>query len=236
MSCEFSLVLPVQNHADIIASVVEKIVKTLEKTKIDYELVMVENGSTDNTLEVLKNLARKNKRIKVVVSKPGYGQAVVYGLSRTKGKNICYMPSDGQCDESVFPKVIKAMQKSKVDLVKVFRTSRESVFRKNVSINFNLLANILFFLKVWDINASPTCFKKVNLKKLDLLAKDSFLDTELLIKARYLKWKIVRIPMENFNRAGGTSTVKPTIVFEFLKNMIDWRFGNKFVNWKNEIK
>jgi len=236
MNCEFSLVLPVQNHADIIASVVEKIVKILKKIKIDYELVIVENGSTDNTLKVLKNLARKNKKIKVVISKPGYGQAVVYGLNQTKGKYICYMPSDGQCDASVLLKVIKTIQRPEVDLVKVFRTSRESVLRKNISINFNLLANVLFFLRFWDINASPTCFKKVNLKKLSLLAKDSFLDTELLIKARYLKWKIVRIPMENFNRAGGKSTVKPTIVFEFLKNMIDWRFSNKLAKWKNEIK
>ncbi|MFH2061856.1 MAG: glycosyltransferase family 2 protein [Candidatus Beckwithbacteria bacterium] len=236
MEFDFSLVLPVQNQEDIIELVVEKIIRVLEKTKINYEIVMVENGSTDKTLKVIKKMTGGNNRLRVVVSKPGYGRAVVYGLNQAKGKYIGYMPSDGQCDESVLPHVIKAMQKPEVDLVKVFRTSRESKLRKNVSISFNLLANIIFLLKFWDINASPTVFKKVNLKKLELLAKDSFLDTELLIKARYLKWKIARIPMNNFNRTGGKSTVKPPIVFEFLKNMFDWRFSNKLKAWKNEIK
>ena len=236
MIVDFSLILPIQNQAEIMDLVLEKIIKTLKKTKIRYEVIMVENGSTDNTLKRLKDLAKKNNRLRVVVSKPGYGQAVVYGFNRAKGRYICYMPSDGQCDESVLPQVIKAMQKPGVDLVKVFRTSRESVLRKNVSINFNLLANLLFWLRFWDINASPTCFKRANLKKLNLLAKDSFLDTELLIKARHLKWKIARIPMNNFSRAGGKSTVKPPIVLEFLGNMIDWRFSNKLSQWKNEIK
>jgi len=236
MSYQFSLVLPVQNQEDIIESVTDRIVAVLKKAKINYEIVMVENGSKDNVLKVLKKMARKNKRIKVTVTSSGYGRAVVYGLKKATGKYIGYMPSDGQCDEKVLPKVIKEVQEPGVDLVKVFRTSRESVLRKNVSINFNLLANVLFFLRFWDINASPTVFRKINLKKLDLQAKDSFLDTELLIKARYLKWKIVRVPMENFNRAGGKSTVKPLIVLEFLGNMLDWRFGNKFVTWKNEVK
>ena len=235
MNYSFSLILPVQNQAEIISKVVNKIVKVLKENKINYQLVMVENGSKDKTLSVLKQLASKNNRIKIITSRIGYGQAVVYGLNQAQGKYLCYMPSDGQCDEKVLGKVFQVIQKRGVDLVKVYRTSRESALRKNVSINFNLLANMLFFLMVWDINASPTCFKKTELNKLNLQAKDSFLDTELLIKAKFLKWKIIRIPMQNFNRVGGKSTVKPPIVFEFLKNMLDWRFSHKLLNWKNEI-
>jgi len=235
MKYEFSLILPVQNQEEIIKPVTDKIVSVLRKAKINYEIVMVENGSKDNVLKVLKKMAKGNNRIKITVTPAGYGRAVVHGLKKAKGEFIGYMPSDGQCDERVLPKVVKEAQRKGVDLVKVFRTSRESVLRKNVSINFNLLANILFCLWIWDINASPTVFKRKNLKKLDLQAKDSFLDTELLIKARYLKWKIVRVAMLNFNRAGGKSTVKPPIVLEFLRNMMDWRFSNKLRDWKNAV-
>ncbi len=232
----FSLVLPVQNQEEIIESVVKKIIAVLEKTKINYEVVMVENGSKDKTLKKLKELARINKRIKVTVSKSGYGQAVVHGLNRARGKYIGYMPSDGQCDAQVLPKVVKEIKKSEVDLVKVFRVSRESALRKYISKAFNLLANLLFNLKVIDINGSPTVFARSELNKLDLQANDSFLDTELLVKAKYLNWNIVRVSMRNFKREGGKSTVKPSIVMEFLKNMYDWRLANKFKTWKNAVK
>ena len=227
MTYEFSLVLPVQNQAEIINLVANQIVEILIKARINYQLVMVENGSTDKTLSILKKIAKKNKRIKITVSLPGYGRAVIQGLKNSDGKYIGYMPSDGQCDATVLPKVFAAVQKKSVDLVKVYRTSRESLMRKYVSKVFNLLANLCFNLKVRDINASPTVFAAKNLRRLKLESSDSFLDTELLIKARKLHWKIIRLPMKNFNRSGGRSTVKPTIVFEFLKNMISWRFCGK---------
>lgn len=229
---DFSLVLPVQNQAKITAKVVKKIIKVLKEYKINYQLVMVENGSTDKTLTVLKQLARENSHIKVTVSDPGYGRAVIHGLHQADGKYVCYMPSDGQCDKTVLPKVFEKAKKT--DLVKVFRTSRESVLRFNVSKVFNFLANTLFSLKVKDINASPTCFLNNKLNTLKLISPDSFLDTELLIKAKYLKWNIVRIPMKNFKREGGKSTVKPPIVLEFLRNMLEWKFI-KLNKWKNEI-
>lgn len=236
MTYQFSLVLPAQNQAEIMEAVTEKIAEVLKKTKINYQLVMVENGSSDKTLEVLKKLAKRNKRIKVAVSDPGYGRAVVHGLNKAEAKYVAYMPSDGQCDEKVLPRVVKEVQKPGVDMVKVFRTSRESTLRTIVSFGFNGLANLLFQLRIKDINASPTCFLRKELKKLKLQATDSFLDTELLIKTKYLNWNIIRVPMRNFKRESGKSTVKPPIVLEFLKNMYGWRFGGKLDQWKNEVK
>lgn len=227
MHYDFSLVLPVQNQADITPTVTAKIVAVLKKNKIDYELIMVENGSTDNTLTVLKKLASKNKRILVTASPSGYGRAVIHGLKSTHGQYLSYMPSDGQCDPLVLPRVFKAITQPGIDLVKVFRTSRESMLRKLVSRSFNLLANLIFGLKTKDINASPTAFSAKNLKPLNLQSPDSFLDTELLIKAKKFNWNIVRLPMRNFKRRGGRSTVKPKIVIEFLQNMFRWRINEK---------
>jgi len=224
MNYDFSLILPMQNQAETIRQVTSQIVKILKQAKINFQLVLVENGSQDKTWQLSKQLANKNRRIKAIMALPGYGRAVITGLKSANGKYIGYMPSDGQCDATVLPKVLEAAQKKSVDLVKVYRTSRESLLRKYVSKGFNLLANLCFDLKVKDINASPTVFAAQKLKQLKLKSPDSFLDTELLIKAKKFNWKVVRIPMRNFNRGGGKSTVKPTIVFEFLKNMIKWKF------------
>ena len=176
MKYDFSLVLPVQNQARITETVIGTIVRVLKKHKIDYQLVMVENGSTDDTLAVLKKIARKNKRVVVTVSPSGYGRAVVRGLNVAQGKYLAYMPSDGQCDPLVLVRVIKTINQPEIDLVKVFRTSRESVLRMLISRGFNLLANLIFGLNSRDINASPTGFAQEKLKLLDLKSPDSFLD------------------------------------------------------------
>lgn len=227
MKPDLSLVLPVQNQAAITAAVTTTIVAVLEKNQINYELVIVENGSSDNTLTVLRQLAAANHRIRVFSCPAGYGRAVIHGLNQARGKYLAYMPSDGQCDPLVLPRVCKTITQPNVDLVKVFRTSRESTLRKLVSLSFNFLVNLIFSLRARDINASPTCFPKIKLKLLKLKSPDSFLDTELLIKARRLKWRIVRLPMKNLKRAGGKSTVKPKIILEFFRNMWQWRFYEK---------
>lgn len=224
MKPDFSLVLPIQNQAGNIEDTIKVIIEVLSAGKINYELVLVENGSTDTTLARLRKIAAKNKRCRITVSSPGYGRAVIHGLNLARGRYLTYMPSDGQCDATVLPKVIAAATQPGVDLVKVWRTSRESIMRKFISFWFNRLTNFLFSLNTIDINASPTCFSRKKLKLLNLKSPDSFLDTELLIKARRFGWDIIRLPMRNFKRSGGKSTVKPKILIEFLTNLYNWKF------------
>src|SRR3989344_62594 len=124
MKPDFSLVLPMQNQAENIEATVKDIAGILAAGKINYELVLVENGSTDTTLEMVKKIAALNKRYRVTVSLPGYGRAVIHGLNLARGRYIAYMPSDGQCDALVLPRVIAAAAQPGIDLVKVWRTSR----------------------------------------------------------------------------------------------------------------
>src|SRR5690348_12552669 len=95
---DFSLALPVYNQADIIVPVVKDIEEQLKPLKISYELIVVENESPDNTLEVLRDLAKKDAHVRVVTTKKGYGSAVIAGINAAKGKYVGYMPSDGQID------------------------------------------------------------------------------------------------------------------------------------------
>ena len=90
MKPDFSLVLPTQNQAGIIEAVVKAIVKTLAANKIHYEVILVENGSTDATATVLQKLAAKNKRIRATASPSGYGRAVIHGLNRARGQYVAY--------------------------------------------------------------------------------------------------------------------------------------------------
>lgn len=221
---ELSLVLPVLNEENLIGQVVSDISLVLKKNKISFELILVENGSTDNTLGVLKSLAKKDKNVRVLVTKMGYGEAILGGLNKALGKFVGYMPSDGQVNTNVLPKLFAILKHKEADIVGIQRTTRESFIRKIRSKVFNFLAKNSFGLSAKDINGDPKIFPKTALKILKLESKDSFLSTELLIKAKKLKWRLKEVPTVSLLRTEGKSTVKFKTVLEFLRNIIRYKF------------
>ena|SRR3989344_4128563 len=229
---ELSLILPVVNEERIISEVVADIEKVLINESIDYEILLVENESKDNTLSVIKKLAKKNKRIRVAEAKRGYGSAVLTGLTAACGTYVSYMPSDGQIDANILGKLFDKVKTGKYDLVKIKRTNRENIQRFLRSKVFNALVHLLFAVDTWDVNGSPRIFLRDKLKILNLTYADSFIDTEFAVKAHLLDWKIREIPMRNLRRIGGKSTVRMGTIFEFIRNLLLFRFGNQLEQWR----
>lgn len=231
MKVNFSLILPVQNQEKIIVPVVKSIIKVLKPQFADFEIIIVENGSTDKTYQVLKKLHKLYSFIKVKTSKKGYGSAVLTGLNTAKGKYVSYMPSDGQLSPNLIPKLLELIQNSKYDLVKIRRITRESMIRNVRSEIFNFLSRLLFKISVSDINGSPRVFLRKWLPTLNLQYVDSFIDTEMAIKAFYLNWKIKEIPAKTLQRLGGKSTVNLDTVIEFIRNLVVYRFDKRLTAW-----
>jgi len=229
-----SLALPVHNEEDIIEKVLKEIIETLNKCKITYEILLIENGSRDNSPKKVIGLSKKYKHVYSFVSPKGYGNAVLKGLKESKGEYVCYMPSDGQIDLSVFPKLLKNLRH--YDLVKVKRATRENLARTFFSTCFDLTICILFQAKLLDINGSPRIFKRSALKKLDLRHTDSFVDAEFTIKLSRLKWNVLEIPIKNIDRYGGKSTRNIKTYFEFIYNITKYRYSSDLKNWENKIK
>ncbi len=228
-----SLILPIHNQEDITASVVSEIVKDLNKNKILFEILLVENGSTDNTYTVVKKLDKNNSHIRALTAKKGYGSAIIKGLHSAKGEYVCYMPSDGQLDSKLVAKLYKIITKESYDLVKIKRISRESILRSIRSKGFNILTKLLFRIPVEDINGSPRIFLRNWLPILKIQFKDSFIDTEMAIKAYYLRWEIKEVPAITFPRKGGKSTVSIKTVIEFIENLFRYKISNKLKTWIN---
>src|SRR5579885_3205849 len=114
-----SLILPVYNQADHIEPVFHKLYQTIQKTRIDCELILVENGSKDASLEIIKKIAKKYPHTIAITTKKGYGSAVLAGQKIAKGYFIGHMPSDGQVDPEIVPILLQLIQQEGYDLVKV---------------------------------------------------------------------------------------------------------------------
>ena len=222
-----SLVLPVHNEEAVVEKAVIDIAKVLDKNKINYELILVENGSRDKSLDVIKKMAQKNKRFKVLIAKKGYGSAILAGLKEAKGEYAGYIDSDGQDDAEAIPLLLNKLEEGKADLAKGKRKTRESLKRLIISRCFNLITNILFPIGDWDINAKPKIWHKKWTKIFNLKSKDSFICPELMIKAKKLHLRVWEIPVNNYARDDSNSTFGMCTIMEFVINLIKYRFRYK---------
>ncbi len=231
-----SVVLPIHNQAGFIQAVVSEIDTYLRSAKINFELILAENGSRDETLNVLHRIARANPRAHVIVThKRGYGGAIIDGWEKARGEFVCHMTSTGQIDPEDIVRCFKAVSSKKGDIVKIYRPIRESVLRRVVSRTFNAVARILFGTRVKDINSCPKIFRRELLPLLDLKFRDSFMDLELIVKAHALDLSIVELPTTLRARTGGRSYTNFRTLFEFLGNMIRYRTSPEFAQWKKTI-
>lgn len=228
-----SLTLPIHNEEDIIEKVVEEVIQSLNKCKITYEILLIENGSKDKSLEKLVILSKKHKNVRYYISPQGYGSAILKGLKESKGRYVGYMPSDGQVDLSILQKLINNV--SRYDLVKVKRVTRENFGRTLISLTFNLTIAILFNSRLLDINGDPRIFLRKELKTLKLKSKDSFIDAEFTIKLSKLNWSVLEIPIKNIERYGGKSTRHFGTFIEFFKNIIEYKFSPILKNWDKTV-
>jgi glycosyltransferase involved in cell wall biosynthesis len=220
---DLSLILPVHNEADIIGTVMTDIIRMLKNLGITYECILVENGSTDNSLQEVMNIAKIHPHIRVVTAPIGYGSAVIAGLNVARATYVCYMPSDGQIDLSVFPALWELAKTGKWEVVKVHRSNRESFIRTFLSRVFSLLLMIRFATPPIDINGSPRIISKKNIDSLRLHYTDSFIDAEMAVKAHQRGLRIKEIPMICHPRVGGVSTRNWKTYVEFIKNILTYK-------------
>jgi len=177
MSPELCLTIPIYNEEECIEKSVSNLVEKFEKEKLDYELVLVNNGSVDKTGEILEKLSKKNNRLRIVTLKEnaGFGGGIMKGFENSNGKYIGFDCADGEIPvEEVF-KVFEIAKKSNEEIVKARRIKRKTkFFRQFTSFVFNTLILFRFNLKIKDMNGYPIFIKKENYERLEINRKDFY--------------------------------------------------------------
>lgn len=234
-----SLVIPFYNEQENIKGVVNGLVNSFEQASIDYELILVNNGSMDTSPQILEDLAKeKQNRIRVVHVRvnQGYGWGIINGVKNASGEFVGFMSGDGQTDTQSVLTVFNCVRNENYDLVKVNRVVRhDGIIRKFLSILYNCLSWVLFNVKTRDVNGSPKIWKGELLNVINPISRDWFIDAEIMIKAKYLNLKVGEVPIEFLRREKGRSHVEFTTILEFVRNMFDYKFGRGLTDWKQKI-
>ncbi|HDL64607.1 MAG TPA: glycosyltransferase family 2 protein [Proteobacteria bacterium] len=231
-----SLVLLFYNEEENVTWVVEDLRKALDQAGFDFNLLLIDNGSTDRTSDLIDLLVEKDSRLrKVTVEKNlGFGWGVISGLAAARSTWVGYMGGDGQVDPEDVVKLLNLRQ-SGYDLIKVRRTLRQDGFvRAWISNVYVMMTCIVFGIPFYDVNATPRIFRRSWLEKFQLSSRDWFLDAELLVKSELLGLNIKEVSIIFQKREGGSSNVNLGTIFEFLKNIVRFRFGKELREWKRK--
>jgi glycosyltransferase involved in cell wall biosynthesis len=220
---ELSVFFPTFNEEASIGETVEKTKKILEKVAKNWEIIIVNDGSTDRTGEISNNLA-KDTRIKVVthIENKGYGASLKSGFYNSKYSWIAFTDSDGQFDFNEIVKFIEKQKETNADLVIGYYKKRQvSKFKIITSRMWELAVMILFGLHVHDIDCGFKLVSKLVIDKIPKLESErgAFISSEFLIKVKKANFKIVEIPVTHYPRTKGKGTGRNIRVI--IKSFVD---------------
>lgn len=232
---ELSVVLLCYRAEEGARATVQSVVDLLSKEVPNYELVLVANylRTNDTTPRVVAELAAQNPRIQyTAVHKEGMmGWDMKSGFALATGNYIAVTDGDGQMPFEDIIRTYKSIVETKADMVKTYRTVRgDDPWRIVVSAIYNTLFTILFpGMHTRDANSKPKIFSRTAFSKLSLESNDWFIDAEIMIQARRHHFRIVEIPTTFKKLVGRQSFVKTATIFEFLRNLLHFRWKEFFV-------
>ena len=188
-----------------------------EKEISGYEILIVNDGSTDATAATAEEIVQKDDCVRVVhhQKNTGLGGAVRTGFANARNDVVLYSDIDLPFDMMELRKAFRLMRYYEADIVSAFRFDRtgEGLRRLMYSRLYNALIQFLFNLRVKDINFSFKLIRKEVFGRVELKSEGSFIDAELLIKAKQSGMKIIQFGTDYFPRTRGVSTLSswPTI-------------------------
>jgi glycosyltransferase involved in cell wall biosynthesis len=202
-----SVFLPSYNEAENIERVSEQAIAVLESLGADYELIIVDDGSSDGTGRIADRIAAKNKNIKVIhhPTNLGYGAALQSGFGAATKELVFYTDGDGQFDMKEMPALLPLMEE--YDIVSCFRINRQdNVIRKINAWCWTRLVNFLFGMRIRDIDCAFKLYRRKIFDEINLSSKGALIDAEILARAIRKGYRVTQRGVHHYPRTAGTQT------------------------------
>jgi glycosyltransferase involved in cell wall biosynthesis len=216
-----SVVIPVYNEESNLLPLYNELVEVLGSLNISYEIICVDDGSTDKSFSVASGLHEKDSCVKVIQFRRNFGQSAAFaaGFDAANGELVATIDADGQNDPHDLPKLLDAMQAGNYDFVIGWRVDRkESLLRKLFSKTANQLISRSTHLMVHDRGCSLKIFKREVIKNIRLYGQLHRFLPEL---ASTVGVKFTEVPVNDRSRLSGKSkygsiTRTPRVVLDMI--------------------
>lgn len=202
-----SVFFPCYNERDNVIDTVSKAVSVLEKMDADFEIIIVDDGSEDETEKIADRLADQDQRIKVVhhPTNRGYGAALQSGFGAASKELVFYTDGDGQFDIGQLPPLIPLTEN--YDIVTCYRLNRQdSLIRKINAWCWTKLMCLIFGFRIRDIDCAFKLFKRSIFDNIEMDSSGALIDTEILARAVRKGYSVVQRPVRHYPRTAGQQT------------------------------
>jgi len=167
-----SVVIPLLNEEESLVELHNWIVKIMNDNNFSYEIIFIDDGSTDNSWKIISDLSKKNRLIKAFRFQKNFGksQALHLGFSKAKGEVVITMDADLQDNPNEIPELYRMIKHQNNDLVSGWKKKRyDSILFKNIpSKLFNFSARKISKLRLHDFNCGLKAYKNEVVKNIEV--------------------------------------------------------------------
>jgi glycosyltransferase involved in cell wall biosynthesis len=198
---------PCHNEEANVARVTEQAVATLEGLQADYEVIVVDDGSTDETGRIADDIAAENPAVRVIhhAHNQGYGAALQSGFRAATKELVFYTDGDGQFDIGELPGLLPLL--ADYDIVSCYRMRRQdNLLRKINGWLWTRVIRLAFSLKIRDVDCAFKLYRRALFDDIKMESTGALIDTEILARAARKGYRITQRGVRHYPRVAGQQT------------------------------
>lgn len=214
---KISILIPLLNEEESLRPLYFEIKKAVKSISPDYEILFVDDGSTDKSLKVIKDLIKEDNKIKFISFRKNYGKsaALQVGFKNVKGDVVITMDADLQDDPAEIPNLLKKLEEG-YDLVSGWKKKRYDPFiKKHTSKFFNFMTVLMSGIKIHDFNCGLKAYRSEAAKSIKVYGE---LHRYIPVLANWQGFKVGEIPVKHHPRRYGKTKFG---ISRFFKGAID---------------
>ena len=221
---DLSIVIPIYNEKDSILKLYKELYKTLSGMNLKYEVLLIDDGSTDGTFNELIKINSKNKSFKIISFRKNFGQtsAISAGFDFAEGKVIITLDADLQNDPRDIPLLLKKLNKG-YDIVSGWRVNRKNkaVTRRFPSVVANKIISKLTGVYLHDYGCTLKAYKREVIKNIDLYGE---MHRYIPAIASWMGVRVSEVPVRHHSRKYGRSKYGVSRTIKVILDIITLKF------------
>jgi len=218
---DISVLIPVYNEEKNVCALYEQLNTVLQRLGLRYEIIFVDDGSTDGSYSVLQNLHHTDSCVKVLRFRRNFGQTAAFaaGFDNARGDLVVTIDADGQNDPADIPSLLDKLNEGKYDVVTGWRVNRrESLTRRLVSMIANMIISRASSITIHDRGCSLKVFRADLVKNMRLYGQLHRFMPEL---ASMIGARVAEVPVNDRDRRFGKSKYRtlsrtPRVVLDLI--------------------